>query len=114
MELAAIGFNSRANFIRVLGPAISARIDRFGCGASLFGKEAKFRTVLKRSGIAPQHAIAIGDEIRDIEAARRAGLVAAAVGWGYAHFDTLRRQGSAEAFATMAEMRRCLLEADPS
>jgi phosphoglycolate phosphatase len=109
VSLAIVSSNSRANVTRVLGPESSARIDHFGCGASLLGKEARFKAVLSRSGTAPEHAIAIGDEIRDIEAAEGAGLAAGAVGWGYAHFGTLRARGPAEAFATVAEMRERLL-----
>ena len=37
-----------------------------------------------------QHAILIGDEARDIAAARAAGIASAAVAWGYAEPDFLR------------------------
>jgi phosphoglycolate phosphatase len=80
-----------------------------GCGTSLLGKGARFRAALSRSGTEPRRAIAIGDEIRDIEAAQGAGLAAGAVGWGYAHFGTLLAHGPAEAFATIPEMRERLL-----
>jgi phosphoglycolate phosphatase len=109
VRLAIVSSNAKANVARVLGPEASARIDHFGCGAALLGKEARFRAVLSRSGTEPRRAIAIGDEIRDIEAAQGAGLAAGAVGWGYAHFATLRAHGPAEAFATVAEMRERLL-----
>ena len=36
------------------------------------------------NGVAPRRAIAIGDEVRDIEAARAAGIACGAVTWGYA------------------------------
>src|SRR5262249_30703359 len=49
------------------------------CGAAIFGKAAKFRRVLQRAGIEARDAIAIGDEVRDIEAARAAGIACAAV-----------------------------------
>jgi phosphoglycolate phosphatase len=49
----------------------------------MFGKAAKFRRVLKMSGIAAARAICIGDEIRDYEAAREVGLAFGAVSWGY-------------------------------
>ena len=62
----------------------------FACGASLFGKAAKFRRVLKRAGVEPARTIAIGDEVRDIEAARAAGIACGAVTWGYAAAETLR------------------------
>ena len=60
------------------------------CGASIFGKAAKFRHVLGRADISHREAIAIGDEVRDIEAARAAGIACAAVTWGYAAPEALR------------------------
>ncbi|MCZ7657424.1 MAG: HAD family hydrolase, partial [Xanthobacteraceae bacterium] len=72
-----------------LGAANAARIDVFACGASLFGKAAKFRAVLKQTGIAAGAGIAIGDEMRDAEAAAAAGIAFGAVAWGYAAADAL-------------------------
>ena len=66
-----------------MGPALAAQITFFECGASVFGKAARFRKVLRRSGILPADAICIGDEIRDLEAARRAGIAFGAVAWGF-------------------------------
>ena len=40
--------------------------------------------MLKRSGVAAAEAITIGDEARDIEASRAAGIACGAVKWGYA------------------------------
>jgi phosphoglycolate phosphatase len=45
--------------------------------------------VLKRAGVLPASAIAIGDEVRDIEAARAAGIACGAVTWGYAASEAL-------------------------
>lgn len=109
VELAVVSSNARANVIRVLGPNVAERIAHYGCGASLLGKAAKFRAVVKASGVQPQQVIAIGDEIRDIEAARQVGIAAGAVAWGYAHFAVLRDHSPAEAFLTVDEMRERLL-----
>ncbi len=83
-QIAIVSSNAEANVRRVLGPALSARISHFGCGAGLFGKPAKFRATLRRLGIPADQALAIGDEARDIEAARAVGIAAGAVAWGYA------------------------------
>ena len=82
--------NAEANVRRILGPDNAARISCFECGASLFGKAARFRRVVKRSGVNPHRTICIGDEARDIEAAARAGLASGAVTWGYAKPELLR------------------------
>jgi phosphoglycolate phosphatase len=54
------------------------------------GKAAKFRRVLREVGASPSSVIAIGDEIRDIEAARKSGLKAGAVSRARRWRDTAR------------------------
>lgn len=104
IALAIVTSNSEANVRRVLGPDSAALIDRYGCGASLFGKPAKFRAVLKAAGIHPRNAIAIGDEVRDIEAARRVGLACGSVTWGYARADALLAHRPDRVFARVEEI----------
>ena len=89
IRLALVSSDSDANARAQLGPANAALISDFACGASVFGKAAKFRRVLKRAGVLPASAIAIGDEVRDIEAARAAGIACGAVTWGYAASEAL-------------------------
>ncbi|HVK82427.1 MAG TPA: HAD hydrolase-like protein [Verrucomicrobiae bacterium] len=84
VKLAIVSSNSETTIRRALGAENAALIACFACNASLFGKAAKFKQALKQTGIAAAHAIAIGDETRDIEAARKARIACGAVGWGYA------------------------------
>lgn len=104
VTLAIVSSNSEANVRRVLGPANAARIAHFACSASLFGKARKIRSVLKRSGVAAAEAICIGDEVRDIDAARAAGTATGAVTWGYARADVLRSHAPTETFTSVAEV----------
>lgn len=90
VAVAIVSSDSEDNVRRALGPANARLVAHFACGSSMFGKQAKFRSVLRRSGISAEQAIAIGDETRDIEAARAAGIAFGAVGWGYSHIDALR------------------------
>ena len=76
----------------------------FDCSASVFGKARKFRRVLKRARLAPHDAIAIGDETRDIEAARAAGIACGAVTWGYAAEKALRDRQPDYVFERMEEI----------
>lgn len=85
LTIALVSSNREGTIRRILGPDTTAHIAHFACGASLFGKAAKFRRVIKLSGIPAAEAIAIGDEMRDIEAATAAGIHSGAVTWGYAH-----------------------------
>lgn len=84
VRIALVTSNSEANARKILGEQHAARIDFYACGSSLFGKAPKFRRVLKKMGISATAALAIGDETRDIDAAREVGMRAGAVLWGYA------------------------------
>jgi phosphoglycolate phosphatase len=110
VTVAIVTSNSEANVRRILGEHNSRRIDHYACGASLFGKAAKFRSVIKTTKARLDRTIAIGDEVRDLAAARKAGLAAGAVGWGYATVDLLRAQQPDYLFSSMDEIRQALTQ----
>jgi phosphoglycolate phosphatase len=89
VQIALVTSNSEANARAILGPDNAARIDFYACGSSLFGKAPKFRRVLKKMGIAAAETLSIGDETRDVDAAREVGMRAGSVLWGYAAEDVL-------------------------
>lgn len=90
VRLALVTSNAEYNARAILG-ADAALIEWFECGASLFGKAPRYRRVLRRSGIALRDTISIGDETRDIVAAKKVGIASAAVLWGYANRTVLER-----------------------
>ncbi|WP_404338392.1 HAD-IA family hydrolase [Sphingomonas sp. MMS12-HWE2-04] len=90
VRIALVTSNSESNARKILRPDLAARIDFYACGSSLFGKAPKFRKVLKKMGIPASEALAIGDETRDIDAAREVGMRAGSVLWGYASEAVLR------------------------
>jgi phosphoglycolate phosphatase len=104
IPLALVTSNSEANARAVLGPENAARFSWWACGASLFGKAPKFRSVLKQSGILPEQIISLGDETRDIDAAREVGIRAAAVLWGYAEPEAFAHLNPDLAFATPGDV----------
>src|SRR5215204_798138 len=57
LVLAVVSSNSEENVRRLLGPGLAELIGHFACGASLFGKAAKLRKVLKASGVSPAEVI---------------------------------------------------------
>src|SRR5262245_3903640 len=83
VRIAIVSSDAEATVRRTLGAENTRLVDHYACGASLFGKRAKFRQVLRRSGLAARDTIAIGDELRDAEAARHLGIAFGAVSWGY-------------------------------
>jgi phosphoglycolate phosphatase len=104
VRVAVVTSNAEENVRRILGPANAGLVDHFGCGASLFGKARKIRSVLKASGLDAADAIAIGDEVRDIEAASAAGVASGVVTWGYARPDLLRSRGPTLVFDSVGEI----------
>jgi phosphoglycolate phosphatase len=50
--------------------------------ASVFGKHRAIKKCLRHNGINPEFAIYVGDEARDIEAAKKVPLAMIAVSWG--------------------------------
>lgn len=111
--LAVVSTNAADNVRRALGAENAALIDHFECGGSLFGKAALFRCVLKRTRIAPERAICIGDEIRDFEAARRVGIAFGAVSWGYTTAEALAALPPAELFTGMDQIGERLTRFEP-
>jgi phosphoglycolate phosphatase len=89
VKIALVTSNSEANARKILGAEHAARIDFYACGSSLFGKAPKFRRALRKMGISAADTLAIGDETRDIDAARETGMRAGSVLWGYASEEVL-------------------------
>ena len=82
-RLGVVSSNAEENVRRILGDEASALIEHWECGASLLGKRSRFRRMVKKAGVSCAETLCIGDEARDIEAAKAAGLPCAAVTWGY-------------------------------
>ncbi|MBC7581763.1 HAD-IA family hydrolase [Aeromicrobium sp.] len=68
----------RTEFIRMYG------------GAGLLGKANMLRRVLKKQKLVPGDTYYVGDETRDIEAAKLAGIKIISVAWGYNNESILR------------------------
>jgi len=107
LKAAIVSSDSEASVRQVLGPAASL-ITRFDCGAAVFGKHWKFRRVARKLGAKPAETICIGDEIRDIEAAKAAGMDSGAVAWGYALPDALQAAGPTHFFNSIEEIAQTL------
>ena len=103
VQLALVTSDSEANAREKLGEA-AALFSHFDCAASVFGKPAKFRRVIRRAGVEPGKVIAIGDEVRDMEAARAVGIACGAVSWGYAAPAALRTLGPDYMFVHMRDI----------
>lgn len=56
----------------------------------LFGKAKALRRILREERIDPETVLYVGDEVRDVEAAKKAGVAVVAVTWGF-HTEALLR-----------------------
>jgi phosphoglycolate phosphatase len=89
LTLAIVSSNGEDTIRKVLGPELADLISYYGGGASVFGKAAKFKAVMRKARVAASETLCIGDEQRDIEAAHAIGAAAGAVTWGYATREAL-------------------------
>jgi phosphoglycolate phosphatase len=103
LRLALLSSNSYRNVSLVLGTRIRCFQD-FECNASLYGKTSRLRRLMTVSGTTAQEVIFVGDEIRDAEAARRAGVAFGAVAWGYTELRSLAAHGPAMTFSSVEEL----------
>lgn len=104
LRLGIVTSNSRENVQTILGPEPTRHIDYFACGASLFGKARKIRSVLAEAKVVGARTLMVGDEVRDAEAARKAQVAFGAVTWGYNTREALSRCAPDRMAETVAEL----------
>ncbi len=92
------------NLIGVISSSGKKRIDRFvekqglagifdfiKASSPLLGKAALIRNAVREKGFSIDSTFYVGDEIRDIEAARKAGIKVISVAWGYNSKEALKK-----------------------
>lgn len=110
VTLAIVSSNAYDNVSRILGPANLKLFSHFECGMSIFGKPARIRKVFKKTGIPGHAAIYIGDQVSDLEAARKVNIAFGAVSWGYGALESLREYSPEEEFESVSAIRRIAAE----
>jgi phosphoglycolate phosphatase len=106
VTLAIVSSNSYDNVSQILGPANTKLISQFECGMSIFGKPVRIQNVLKKTAIPCCEVIYIGDQVTDLEAARKEKVAFGAVSWGYGTIESLREHLPDEEFDTVSAIRR--------
>lgn len=92
-HLGIVTSNSRQNVIAFLkAQAMDELFDFIDSGLTLFGKGRIIQQILRQNRIDPATAIYVGDETRDVEAARKIGIKVIAVCWGFNSCDVLAAQ----------------------
>ncbi len=104
---AALGLltsNTLENVEAVLGAERMSRMQQVECGVSLLGKASKLKKLLKQARVSPAETIFVGDEVRDVEAAKTAGVASGAVLWGYHSEALLRRHSPSFCFSSPTQL----------
>ncbi|WP_417496118.1 HAD hydrolase-like protein [Maricaulis sp.] len=114
ITIAVVSSNGEDAIRQVMGSDLVALVSHFACGAALFGKAAVFRKVIRKAGSTPSRTLCIGDEVRDIDAAREAGCGCGAVIWGFATPEILAASGPDHLYETPGEIARCIAPAEPA
>ncbi|QVR68089.1 HAD family hydrolase [Acinetobacter sp. BHS4] len=88
--LAIITSNSKENCQSILGKELCELFSHIDGGSSIFGKAKRIKRVLNILNLNKEQAIYVGDQTTDGEAADKAGIDFAAVGWGYTSAEKLK------------------------
>jgi len=88
IKIAIITTNSKSNVKMFLEEHDADYFD-FISSSTMFGKEAKIKKIIKKEKLKNSEVLYVGDEIRDIHAANRAGIDIVSVGWGYNTVESL-------------------------
>lgn len=92
----------------MLGGRLASLVSDYRCSVSIFGKRPKLRQVLAATGIPAPKAIKIGDEIRDLKAARGEGIAFGGVAWGFTAPHALRAAEPEVMFTAVDEIAAVL------
>jgi HAD superfamily hydrolase (TIGR01509 family) len=91
-QLGIITSNSRENVWTSLEKNGLQSLFTFIYSGSTFGKHKVINKWLRRENINPEQVVYVGDEIRDIDAAKKTGIKVIAVGWGFNSQEALAAQ----------------------
>ncbi len=81
-NLAILTSNLRKNVDKILKTKIDL-FDSIQTGSKLFGKNKLLEKFLKSHNLEPEDVVYVGDETRDIKAARMCGIKIISVAWGF-------------------------------
>jgi phosphoglycolate phosphatase len=93
LHLGILTSNSRENvrcFLRARGLDV---FDFIHSESNLFGKKRALGHIMKERGLKRSDVLYIGDEVRDVEACRKARVPVIAVSWGFHRRELLKKSG---------------------
>lgn len=91
-KLGIITSNYQASVVNCLQQhQVLSLFDFIYSGTSLFGKHRVIRQVIKQYKLSPASVVYVGDETRDIKAAKRSKIRVCSVTWGFNSIEVLSR-----------------------
>ena len=88
------------------------QIDFIYTGKSIFGKHKTLRKILARNELNANEVLYIGDEVRDIEAAKKVGTRSVAVTWGLNSTEKLETAEPSGLVNKVEELKSALVESN--
>jgi phosphoglycolate phosphatase len=104
--MAILTSNSRDNVHGVLGDRTSRLFSHFECEVSLLTKRRLLQKVMRMLGASRETTLFVGDELRDLRAAKALGVRFGAVAWGYNSMDSLIAHGAEHHFHSPLDLTR--------
>jgi phosphoglycolate phosphatase len=102
--------NSRENVMEFLKNNNLELFDFVYAGRAVYGKGRLLKKLMKDKTIPHQNPIYVGDEIRDIEAAKKAGIKVIGVSWGYNSKIALQNANPDHIIEKPEELQEIILE----
>ena len=108
--LGIITSNSRENVTALMAfNGLEKIFDFIWSSSKLFGKDKSIAKLIKREKLNLQDVFYVGDETRDIDAAKKAGVGAIAVSWGFNSIEALARNNPDFLASNPLELRDFLI-----
>ena len=79
-------------------------------GNSIFGKGAVLKSIIKKNRFASNRIYYVGDEIRDIDAAKKTRVKMIAVSWGFNTIEALKGEGPDHTADTPQQILKIILD----
>jgi phosphoglycolate phosphatase len=84
--------NSKENVEKVLNNNKMPDFDYIQSGKNLFGKDKNLKLILRKRKLRKEEVVYVGDEVRDIQACKKAEIKIISVAWGFNSVDALKKQ----------------------
>lgn len=107
-QLGIVTSNIESNVQKFLQANNLDLFDFFYNGKSIFGKEKIINKILHDKRLSKDKVYFVGDEVRDVEAGKKAKVITVAVTWGYNSAEALQREKPDYIINSPEELERIL------